>query len=638
VEAIAAVVPPESRTAALAFLAASADPGSGMALVEAIDSTDLSAQLVTVRPADLRLLQPPMLLLTADGTWLVVRRSTGRGVLLEGREGRRFRASFDELARQLQGDAVEISRRLELAGSTWRTIGGLVGSRRDVIVRIVALGLFVQAALLLIPQLTRVMFDRVLPAGVASQVILVAVGIFVVTAFQAWAGWLRARAVLYLETVVDTRAARAYLEHVVRLPFRVLYGQSVGDLMQGVRGLAAARELLTDQALPVAIEVLGAPLTLAVMVSMLPGATAAVCLAVFAMAGLSGAVAHLQFRLREEEVRAQSQQRGYLIEVLAGIATVKAVAIEAPVLERWGAFLRRELVAALKRQRIGLCAEIGFELVPRMTSVLVLVWGARLVMRGGLSVGTLMAFAQLAAAFLSSMARLGQAYLALLLARPQIGRADRQLAHRPRPRVRQLRKGALREPVVVEDVWFSYGPELQPVIKEFNLVVAPGRRHRVAGASGSGKTTLLRLIAGLYVPDRGRISVDGMDPASGAPSILYLPQFVQLYRGSIMDNLRILSGSAPEEDLLAAASETGLDAWVSGLPMKYHTIVPTGGGSFSGGQRQLIALTAALASSSGLLLLDEPMTNLDAALQARILESGLLREKTIVYVAHAEAM
>jgi ABC-type bacteriocin/lantibiotic exporter with double-glycine peptidase domain len=102
-----------------------------------------------------------------------------------------------------------------------------------------------------------------------------------------------------------------------------------------------------------------------------------------------------------------------------------------------------------------------------------------------------------------------------------------------------------------------------------------------------------------------------MSPQAAAGDVLYLPQFVNLFSGSIMENLRLLSGGAPVARLLEAAEITGLAALVATLPMAYHTVLSPGGRSISGGQRQLIALTAAIGSERKLLLLDEAMSNLD---------------------------
>jgi ABC-type bacteriocin/lantibiotic exporter with double-glycine peptidase domain len=167
-------------------------------------------------------------------------------------------------------------------------------------------------------------------------------------------------------------------------------------------------------------------------------------------------------------------------------------------------------------------------------------------------------------------------------------------------------------PAALEDVWFRYGASGPWVLQGYDLRVEPGQKVTLAGPSGSGKTTVLRLLAGLHVPEKGKVLVAGREPREVRHDLLYLPQFVRIFGGSIMDNLRIFSNGAPLEKLTETAGATGLQGLVATLPMGYRTLLPPGGRNLSGGQRQLIALTGALASGRPLLLLDEAMANLDA--------------------------
>jgi len=164
----------------------------------------------------------------------------------------------------------------------------------------------------------------------------------------------------------------------------------------------------------------------------------------------------------------------------------------------------------------------------------------------------------------------------------------------------------------MEDVWFRYTPDGPWILRGYNLRVEAGEKFTLTGPSGFGKSTILRLLAGLYRPERGTISIGGLSPQAARHKILYLPQFVQLYCGSIMENLRVLSGGARLDRTLEASQQTGLQDLVATFPMDYNTLLAPGGRNLSGGQRQLIALTATLASGRGLMLLDEATGGMDA--------------------------
>jgi ATP-binding cassette subfamily B protein len=164
--------------------------------------------------------------------------------------------------------------------------------------------------------------------------------------------------------------------------------------------------------------------------------------------------------------------------------------------------------------------------------------------------------------------------------------------------------------------------------------VAPGKTHHVDGPSGFGKTTLLKIIAGFYQPHRGAVSIGGRTPQEASEFIAYLPQRVKLFNTDIYENLRLFSGGATHSRLIEAAGITGLAEFVDELAMGYDTLLACGGENFSGGQRQMIALTAILASDKPILLLDEAMANLDAARQSQLVASGLFDGRTVIYTSH----
>jgi ABC-type bacteriocin/lantibiotic exporter with double-glycine peptidase domain len=192
----------------------------------------------------------------------------------------------------------------------------------------------------------------------------------------------------------------------------------------------------------------------------------------------------------------------------------------------------------------------------------------------------------------------------------------------PRARVRAAR-------VIVDDVTFRYRADLPDVVRNVSLTVEDGAIRRVDGPSGSGKSTLLRLVTGVLEPDRGSVRVSG--------DILYIPQSARLVSGTLAENLVLLSAGAPLRRIQAAAHEIGLGDLLRTLPAGFRTMLQASGAGLSSGQRQLILLTAAAASERRVLVLDEPMANLDTATQQRILASRAFSGKTIVYASHTAA-
>ena len=390
-------------------------------------------------------------------------------------------------------------------------------------------------------------------------------------------------------------------------------------------GWRAARAVVAERALAAVLDgVMAVTFVVAMALKMLP-ATLVVIAVAGAMAVLAVAVGSAQARHQAREIEAQARERGYLSELVAGIGTIKAAGAEPQALQRWVRRFRTELGHALRRQRLGLWSDVGLDALRQGLGAAVLVWGGGLILDGRLMVGTLFAFAQLSAGFLGAVFGFVQTYLMLVVLRPQLALTRRVLAQPTEKRSsRRPVSGARSVAVEMEDVWFRYAPESPWIVRGYSMRFEAGQKHLVTGPSGFGKSTILRMLAGLYLPEEGSISVGGMSPQAAAGDILYLPQFVNLFSGTIAENLRLLSGGMPMARLFEAAATTGLAGFVETLPMRYQTILSPGGRSISGGQRQLIALTAALASDRRLLLLDEALSNIDplrAAALRKVLEA-----------------
>ncbi len=472
-----------------------------------------------------------------------------------------------------------------------------------------------QLLALAMPEITGAVIDRALPDGAGSMLNLVTAGVLLVAAFQAWTGWLRDRMLLFLATRLEVSAERGFLEHLLRLPFPFLQKKTLGEMLQAFGGLTIAREVLVERACAALLDGSLAASYLVVMGFKLPGPTVVVALMAGAMATLAVFVGRMQAKIQAFEVDAQASEQGYLTELISGVGTLKAAGAEAQGLGRWMNRFRKELMFGLRKNRIGLWSEVGLVSLKQTMTVALLIWGGNLCLSGGLRIGTLFAFMQLSSGFLEAVFGVVNAYLLLAVVRPQLAKTQEILAQKPEPRGLYLigRLPALDKPVIMEDVWFRYSPDGPWILKAYNLEVKPGQKFILTGSSGSGKSTVLRLLAGLYAPEKGTISIGGIDPRAARQKVVYLPQFVQLYGGSIIENLRVLSCDAPTDRLVAAAQRTGLHELVATLPMNYNTLLPHGGKTLSGGQRQLIALTAAIASNRPLAVLDEAAANLDAA-------------------------
>ncbi len=584
--------------------------GSAESLAEPLERAGIQARPALIEAEELAYLDVPTLLQLRDGTWVVLEGRGKQAVQIAG-NGETRSLSIAELAPYLSGYALDLSPSLPAGKGLWDRLIALVLHHRHTLVLVALASALLQLLGLVVPEITGAVMDRALPDRARSTLHLVAVGVILVAAFQALIGFVREKVLLFLVTRVDVSAEGGLLQHLLRLPFPYLDKMTLGERLQAFTGMAGAREVVAERTLAAVLDGFMAIAFVASMVLKLPAATAVVGVVALLMAGLAIFVGTSQARHQGKEIAAQARERGYLSELIAGIGTVKAAGAEEQGLQRWVQRFRVELGHALRRQRLGLWSDVGLETLRQGLYAALLIWGGSLILDGKLQIGTLFAFVQLSSGFLGAVFGLVRVYLLLAVLRPQLAKTKEVLEHTPEKRTRRSASTERSLPVIIENIWFRYGPDSPWIARGYSRRFEAGAKEVITGASGFGKSTILRLLAGLYGPEEGSISIGGMSPQAAANDILYLPQFVNLFSGSIIENLRLLSGGAPVPHLFQAAELTGLASLVASLPMKYQTVLSPGGKSISGGQRQLIALTAAIASDRRLLLLDEAMSNID---------------------------
>ena len=266
-----------------------------------------------------------------------------------------------------------------------------------------------------------------------------------------------------------------------------------------------------------------------------------------------------------------------------------------------------------------------------------------------ISLGTLAAFLILLQRFFQPITALGEEWQTVQGALAGAERIFATLALTPEPvapaEVQTERSGGL-PPIHLGDVVFGYA-EGRPVLHRTSLVVSAGEHVALVGRTGAGKTSALHLLAGLYAPWGGTVRVASRDPRSLKESerrrvLGVVPQVVQLFSGTVFENLTLRDGSVPEEAVLEAARVAGADAFVRALPQGYQTLlVGSSGGSgtqISAGQQQLLALARALVHRPAVLLLDEATAAIDsvsdAAFRAALRESVLPAGCAVLTVAH----
>ena len=201
--------------------------------------------------------------------------------------------------------------------------------------------------------------------------------------------------------------------------------------------------------------------------------------------------------------------------------------------------------------------------------------------------------------------------------------------------------GRVRGAVGVESVTFTYPGAESPSLTDLRFLLAPGQKLAVVGASGAGKTTLTKLLVRFYDPDRGRITLDGVDLRAMAltdlrRNVAVVLQETLVFDGTVRDNILWGRPEARERDVVAAALAADAHEFICGLPDGYDTRIGQRGRMLSGGQRQRLAIARAMIRNAPVLLLDEPTTGLDAGSTERVLAPlrRLMAGRTSLIISH----
>ena len=283
------------------------------------------------------------------------------------------------------------------------------------------------------------------------------------------------------------------------------------------------------------------------------------------------------------------------------------------------------------------------QFIDRASSLAILWLGAHLVMKGYLTVGQLIAFQMLSGRVSGPVLRLVQLWQDFQQAGLSIRRLGDIFHSAPEPslHVSKTRFPAIRGDVHLEGVKFRYRLDGPEIIRNINLSIKAGTILGMVGRSGSGKSTLAKLIQRLYLPDSGRILIDGMDLALADPAWLrrqigVVLQESFLFNGSVRDNLAFHYPQASTEEIIRVASLAGAHEFIVELPEGYDTLVGERGVALSGGQRQRIAISRALLTNPRILIFDEATSSLDSESEAIIQRNlrQICRGRTVILIAH----
>tara|TARA_R110002096_G_scaffold113380_1_gene246448 strand:- start:3986 stop:6127 length:2142 start_codon:yes stop_codon:yes gene_type:complete len=611
-------------------------------------SLGLKARAITSSIERLPKTQLPAIAQHSDGHYFILAQAAEDKVLIQdplaqGPES----LSIDEFQERWNGRFTLITTRAGLFGEikqfdfSWFIPGIL--KYKKLLIEVLIASFFIQIFALITPLFFQVVIDKVLVHRGLTTLDVLAFGLLVVSLFDVILNGLRTYVFSHTTSRIDVTLGADLFRHLLRLPISYFEARRVGDTVARVRELDSIRNFITGSSLTLVIDLFFTVVFFAVMYLYSPTLTYVVLGAIpFYIILAIFVTPILRARLHDKFNRGAENQ-AFLVETVNGVETIKASAVEPQSQRRWEEQVSGYVKASFKATNLGNIAGQVASFINKVTVLLILWVGARLVINGELSVGQLVAFNMLAGRVSGPILRLVQLWNEFQQAGISVQRLGDILNAQPEPAYSPGRASLpdLEGRVTFEGVTFRYRPDGPEILRNVSLHVPAGKVIGIVGRSGSGKSTLTKLIQRLYVPQSGRVLVDGVDLAMVDTvwlrrNIGVVLQENFLFNRTIRENIALSDPAMPMERVVQAAKMAGAHEFILELPEGYDNEVGEHGCNLSGGQRQRIAIARALITNPKILIFDEATSALDYESEHIIHQNMryICKGRTVFIIAH----
>ena len=445
---------------------------------------------------------------------------------------------------------------------------------------------------------------------------------------------------------IDALGSTIFMWKVLRLPIEFFSQRMAGDIQQRKGSNASVARTLADTFAPLVIE---AGMMVFYLVVMLRYSLFLTMVGIFSIVinmFLSRIISKKRVNITRVSMRDSGKLSGATVAGIEMIETIKASGAENGFFEKWSGYQASVNTQRVKYAKLNQYLGMIPPVVSTLTNTVILIIGVYLVMEGIFTVGMVMAFQGFLGSFMSPAHKFISAGQTLQEMRTSMERIEDVMKYPTDKLCEQASEAGendtyakLSGNVELRNVTFGYSRLGEPLIRDFNLTLTPGKRIALVGMSGCGKSTISKLISGLYQPWSGEILFDGK-PISGIDrsvftgSLAVVDQDIIIFEDTIANNIKMWDSSIEDFEMILAARDAQIHSDIMQREGGYNYKLTEGGKDFSGGQRQRLEIARVLAQDPTIVILDEATSALDARTEYEVIRSIKDRGITCIVVAH----
>ena len=513
--------------------------------------------------------------------------------------------------------------------------------QRTAFIDVAVAALFIHLIALVVPLFFQVVIDKVLVNSALETLKVLTVGICIALAFDAILGFLRSYLLLHATSKIDIRVATRTFGHMLRLPMNYFEHTTAGVLTKHMQQTNQIREFLTGSLFLTMLDSTALIIFLPILYYYSPSLTVIVLIFSALLAINIGVLLGPYRRRLEALYNAEGERQAMLVETIHGVQTVKALSMEPVQRKGWDQKSAQAVAMQFKVGKISITATTISKLLEKLLTVIVVWYGASLVIGKQLSVGELVAFQMISGRVTGPLVQL----VGLVHSYQQCALSVRMLGSVMNHDIEAGIGSGLRPHIEgglsFEGVTFKYSPTTPPALDGVTFDIEPGMVVGVVGRSGSGKTTLTRMMQGMHAPQAGLIRIDNLDMRE--LDIAHLRQNIGvvlqdnfLFRGTVRENIAMAKPNTSFQEVVYVARMAGASEFIERMPQSYDTMLEENGANLSGGQKQRLAIARALLKDPRILIFDEATSALDPESEAIIQKnlSVIAKGRTVILVSH----